>query len=825
MIEPRRQSARPAERPAALPCVHSLFEEAARSQPQATAVEAGDLALSYAELDARANRLARHLQSLGIGPDDRVAICLPRSVEQVTAVLAVLKAGAAYLPLDPAYPAERLAFMVADSQVKISLGDSSLASSVPLGPRALLIDQLDLAGVDASRPPCAAATHNLAFVVYTSGSTGRPKGVAMPHQVLANLFAYQLRASAPRLRTLQFTALGFDVSCQEMFTTWGSGGTLVLTDENTRRDPQALLELVSRARIERLFLPFAALQTLAAAAKEPAAAGLALREVITAGEQLVASEAVKAWFGPAAGRQAPRLVNQYGPSETHVVTVHDLDVDPSTWPDLPPIGAEIPGTRAYVVDETMALAAPGAVGELHLGGLAPARGYLDQPEATGERFLPDPFSPQPGGRMYRTGDLARRRSDGTIEFLGRADHQVKVRGFRIELGEVETVLSGHPSVVQCVVAARDRDAGEKQLVAYLVLAPSGELDVPRLRAYVGNKLPEYMVPAAFVALDRLPLTPSGKVDRMALPAPSAARPELGHAYVPPRTPLEDKIAAVWRRVLRLDRIGVTDRFADLGGDSLQALRLVAALRDEFHFDVAFEAIAAATTITDVAAWIDRRSTRPDMVNRLQSLGLDRGWRRQAAEALGLRDGASVLDVAIGHGDMALAVLEVRSGTRVVGVDRSPAMLEVARGRITRQHAPDRIDVRVGIAERLPFEADTFDAAVIAFGLRDLTERWRAVGEMARVTRPGGKVAVLELSDPKSGALSLATRVVRRAAPSLGALLSGVTERRRRGAQPDLPSPDEVAAMMREVGLVRVSVLPLALGVCHLVVADRPRTEG
>ncbi len=581
----------------------ALFEAQAARTPDAPALVFGDRALSYARLERESGRLARHLAARGVGPDARVGLCAERSPEMVIAVLATIRAGAAYVPLDPAYPAGRLAYMLEDSACRVLLTQERLVPRLPPhGAEVVLLDgERDDAGdaVALSHPP---SPENLAYVIYTSGSTGRPKGVAMTQRPLLNLVAWQLRewSGRPAARTLQFASISFDVSFQEMFSTWASGGTLVVIPEETRGDVAALARLVERERIERIFLPFVALQHLAGAALEQGIVPAALRELTTAGEQLRVTEEVRAWLAAMPGCE---LVNQYGPSETHVVSALRLRGDPAAWPVLPAIGGPIANTRLYVLDGSLRPAPVGVPGELYLGGDGLARGYLGRAELTAERFVPDPFGGVPGGaRLYRTGDRARWLAGGEVEFLGRADQQVKVRGFRIEPGEVEAVLEGHPAVRRALVHAYEHAPGDRRLVGYLVPEEGAEApDAAELRDFLGARLPEYMVPPAFVVLEALPLTPSGKVDRRGLPAPDAA---AGEAYVAPRTPTEEVLAQIYGEVLRVERVGVRDDFFALGGHSLLATQVVSRVRRVLGVEVPLRAVFAAPTVAALAARVE-----------------------------------------------------------------------------------------------------------------------------------------------------------------------------------------------------------------------------
>ncbi|HYH80070.1 MAG TPA: amino acid adenylation domain-containing protein, partial [Longimicrobium sp.] len=454
-------------------CAHELFEAQAARTPGAVALRHAGGNLTYGELEERANRLARHLRGLGVGPDARVGLCLERGPELMVGVLGILKAGGAYVPLDPAYPGERLAYMLEDSAARVLLTQASLVERLPAGGATVVrldADAGEIGREGGERLGVPVGPDNLAYVIYTSGSTGRPKGVAMPHRPLVNLLAWQEgsgRAPAGAV-TLQYTSISFDVSFQEIFSTWCAGGTLVLASEEIRADPPRLARLLEAERIERLFLPFVALQHLAEASVELGIAPASLGEVITAGEQLRVTEPIRRWFARMPGCA---LVNQYGPSETHVVSARVLEGGPAGWPLLPSIGAPVANTRLYVLNQRLEPAPIGVPGELLLGGDAVARGYLERPGLTAERFVPDPFGGA-GGRLYRTGDRARWLPGGEVEYLGRTDEQVKIRGFRIEPGEVEAVLSDHPEVREALVVVREDAPGDRRLVAYVVAGES-----------------------------------------------------------------------------------------------------------------------------------------------------------------------------------------------------------------------------------------------------------------------------------------------------------------------------------------------------------------
>jgi amino acid adenylation domain-containing protein len=585
--------------------VARLFERQARRSPEAIALMCADDRVSYSQLDGRSNRLARVLRRRGVAPGVLVGISLERSIQVPIAVLAILKAGGAYVALDPEYPRERIAFMLEDSGVPIVLTDSATAGHLPVvAGRALALDSAAvLDSMQAENPGTledGADREDPAYVLYTSGSTGQPKGVGMPHRALLNLIEWQVQeARNPAAKTLQFASLNFDVSFQEMFSTWCGGGILQLISEELRRNPTALWELIREESIERLFLPFIALQQLAEAAEQVNAEAPSLRDVITAGEQLQITPQIRRFFEPA-GRL---LHNHYGPSETHVVTAFTLQGPPAQWPALPPIGRPIRNARVYLLDPDRQPVEIGAPGEIYIGGECVASGYWKRPELTAEKFIPDPFQQGVRRRLYRTGDVGRCDSDGQIEFLGRLDDQAKIRGFRVEPGEVSAALGQHPAVAETAVAVREDGHGDKILAAYVVFrsgetAPSGEL-----RSFLKAKLPDYMIPSFFVSLPSLPLTPSGKVDRRALPDPQPRRDAADEEFAGPRDDWEIQLAKIWEEVFGMERVGIHDDFFELGGHSLIAGRLFARIRAQFGRDLPPTTLLRAPTIAQLAAFV------------------------------------------------------------------------------------------------------------------------------------------------------------------------------------------------------------------------------
>ncbi len=583
-----------------------LFERQAQKTPDAVALEHVGDARTYRQLDAEANALADRLIALGVGPGVRVALCLDRSITALVALLATLKAGGAYVPLDPAYPAERLRYMLDDAKPRVLLTERKHQDLLPSqGLMQVVLDEAGAAAPRAQRPRLE--PRHLAYVLYTSGSTGKPKGVAMPHRALVNLVAWQTEG-AKATRTLQFAPLNFDVSFQEIFSTWCSGGTLVLVDEATRRDPDALAEHLGTARIQRLFLPAVALHHLAQAALRATRPVVDLEEVITAGDQLRITEPIRRWFQ--AGNM--RLHNHYGPTESHVVTAHVLEGNPRDWPGLPPIGRPIANVAVHLLDANQRPVPVGVPGELYLAGACLADGYLSRADLTAERFVDLPLAPPV--RAYRTGDLGRLSPAGTIEFLGRADDQVKLRGFRVEPGEIERALCAHPEVSDAAVIVDTDATREKRLIAYVVpeTAP-----LEALPAFLARDLPEYMVPALFVPLAALPRTPSGKVDRRGLPAPVQTAPVEAPTEAP-LSPTEAAVALAFEQVLGRSHVGRNQDFFQLGGHSLLAMQVVARLRGAVDAALRVSDLFEHTTVAALSRLLDsRRGTQTLTLARIE----------------------------------------------------------------------------------------------------------------------------------------------------------------------------------------------------------------
>jgi len=585
-------------------CVQEFFEEQVEMGPDAIALVFGDKQLSYRDLNEQANQLAHHLRNQGAGPETRVGLCLERSPDLAIGILGILKSGAAYVPLDPEFPRQRLEFILRDARVENVVTQNRLRTLIGAeGINLICVDANDtrLEENERENPAFETDAGSIAYILFTSGSTGRPKGVAMPHRALSNLIEWHRRH--PRLgqpsRTLQFASATFDVSFQEMLSTWACGGTLVLVDKETRRDPNALLRYIADEQVERIFVPYVALQQLAIGFAG-VNGGLPLRDIVSAGEVLHLTPEIQHLLG---STDDCWLHNHYGPTESHVVTSLVLDCEVEGLPGECLIGKPLANTQIYLLDEEENPVPIGVPGELYIGGAGLAHGYL-RSALTSERFVANPFADDPNSRLYRTGDQCRWRADGNLEFLGRLDDQLKLRGFRIEPGEIESVLNNHSGVSQSVVILREDHPDDKRLVACFVPGAGWKFDQGKLRDHVRRDLPEYMVPSAFVQLDKIPLTISGKVARRSLPIPDALRPEMNSDCVAPRTMVEEKLSEVWQEFLGVERVGIHDDFFKLGGHSLVAIRVNARISSELQINLQVSSLFEAPTIAGLADKIE-----------------------------------------------------------------------------------------------------------------------------------------------------------------------------------------------------------------------------
>lgn len=573
-------------------CVHQLFETQAEESPEAIALVCEDEQLSYRELNARANQLAHYLRRLGVRPEDRVALCLERSTDMVVAVLATLKAGGAYVPLDPAYPAERLAFTLQDAGAGVLLTQENLSALLPeTKARVVCLDseREAIAAEDESNPTSVAGPGNLAYVIYTSGSTGRPKGVQISHRALSN-FLNSMRRQ-PGISSddvlLSVTTLSFDIAGLEIYLPLIAGARVVLATREVAADGVQLAEALSISGATIMQATPATWHLLI----ESGWQGNQRLRVFCGGETLSRELAAQLLS------RGAEVWNLYGPTETTIWSTMCRVEDSAVQ-----IGRPIANTRVFILDDHLRMVPLGVAGELYIGGDGLARGYLNRPELSAEHFIPDPFSRLPGARLYKTGDLARYLPTGSIEVIGRIDHQVKLRGYRIEPGEIETVLREQEEVDDAVVAVWESAGGNRDLVAYVVVAVENQHDdlLAQLKNALKNRLPSYMLPAHFVLLEQFPLTPNGKLDRGALPAPDRSRSEAAPTRVAPRDATEEQLAGIWKTVLEIDAVGVNDNFFELGGHSLLAVRLMSEIEKVFNQKIPLVSLFQNATIATLA---------------------------------------------------------------------------------------------------------------------------------------------------------------------------------------------------------------------------------
>jgi amino acid adenylation domain-containing protein len=597
-------------------CLHHLVEAQARRTPDALALRFERQALSYRVLDQRASWLARHLARLGAGPDMPVGLLAERSPELLIGILGILKAGGAYLPIDPSYPGERIAFMCADARLRLVLTQSALAAKLPAGPRAVALDMLEWLECEEEGPALDVRPEHLAYVIYTSGSTGCPKGVGIEHRNIVHYvrdIVERLRLE-PGMNYATVSTIAADLGHTVIYPALATGGCLHIVSQERAQSPVLLAEYFARERIDVLKIVPSHLAALQAG-RHPG-------EVMPRRRLILGGEASRlAWVEQlrslASRSLAPdfEIHNHYGPTETTVgVLTYALGAAaPSTPSGTLPLGQPLPHSRAYVLDADGRPVPAGEKGELFIGGAGVGRGYLDRPELTAERFVPDPFSPEPGARMYRTGDLARRLPDGNLEFCGRVDHQVKLHGYRVELGEIEAALRDHESVQEAVVILREEVSGGGRLVACVVPKDSRAAASPAAwREFLRERLPQYMLPSAFALMERLPLTANGKVDRQALAAASLDVAEGAGADGAPESATQRALAAIWSELLNTKRIGIHDDVFDLGAHSLVAMKALARIRDAFDVRLSMRNLFEHPTIAGLAGMIDEAREREEI---------------------------------------------------------------------------------------------------------------------------------------------------------------------------------------------------------------------
>ena len=581
-------------------CIHELFEEQVERTPNAIALVFEDRQLTYRELNKRANQLAHYLRKLGVGPEVLVGVCVERSIELIIGVLGILKAGGAYVPFDPSYPADRVEFMLRDADVSVLLTQKHLTGQLPACDSAVVYldaEHLKNSSDDANEADLesSAKPDDLAYVIYTSGSTGKPNGVLITHRSAGAFlnWAHSAFTQEDFAGVIASTSICFDLSVFEIFAPLTAGGQVILVEN-----------ALALAHVDEAVAPTLVNTVPSVMAELLRLGGLpkSIRTVNLAGEPLKAS-LVRQIHQQTSAQQVYDL---YGPSETTTYSTYTQRTADGTQT----IGRPIANTQIYILDPHGNPAPIGIPGEIYIGGAGLARGYLNRPELTAEKFIANPFSTERGARLYRTGDSARYLPDGNIEFLGRLDNQVKIRGFRIELGEIEAVLGQHPMVQSSVVVVREDTPGDKRLVGYLVARPEETFDAFEVRQYLKHKLPEYMIPAIWVLLDELPLTPSGKVDRRALPAPDQNGLQLANVYQPPRTPTEQTLVAIWDEVLKLEKVGIHDNFFDLGGHSLLATQVMSRIRSAFSIDLPLRRMFESPTVAEIAVIVTESRAQP-----------------------------------------------------------------------------------------------------------------------------------------------------------------------------------------------------------------------
>jgi len=629
-------------------CLHQQFEAQMERDPGATAAALGHERWRYAELNGYANQIARALHERGVARESIVGVSMPASLRRLATVLGIMKAGAGYVPLDPDLPANRLAYMIEDAGTAVIVADTASTATLPSSAAEIMNLDQEWHAVTAhsvDNPDYPVTPDNVAYIIYTSGSTGRPKGVVIEHASVVNYICgwIELLSVGPGDRWLQFASLNFDASVMDMFVTLCSGATAILGTRETLHSPPRLAEMMRRQRVTGACLPPAVLHLMTGQDLPD------LRLLTSAGDEL-STELARNWLRPGL-----RLFNGYGPTEATCGTT-SMELDETTLP--PPIGMPTPNCKAYVLDAHLNPIPLGAAGELHVGGPCLARGYLNQPELTAQRFIPDPFSDDPGARLYKTGDFVRRLRNGSILFVGRIDGQVKIRGLRVELGEIEAVLASHPAVAQVHIKTADDAAGQPQIVGYVRLVPDARATPDDLRVHLASRVPAYMVPAHLVLLDFFPLTPSGKIDSRALPVPDTAP---ASSCTAPRSLIETLLVDAYSTLLGNPRIGIDDSFFDVGGNSLQAMKLVTQLHAELAIDLDVTAIFLAPTPRQLAALLRDRFDLEDveLSDELDASELTAPSEENATPA---DRGSSLIELTSGNGEAPLFLFHAISGT-------------------------------------------------------------------------------------------------------------------------------------------------------------------
>ncbi len=642
---------------AAFTPVHSRVLEIARAEPGAAAVISDGAITSYGALAAAACELAAGLQARGVGRGEVVAVLMDRSPDQIAAMLAVMACGGVYAPLEPDTPAARLAQIVDVAAPALLVCDDVRARTSPG-----LTAVGDLRAEPARFEAPALALDHAAYLIHTSGSTGRPKGVVMPHRGLARLIDWHLRVDPRPGRTVQFTAPSFDVTFQEVFSTLCAGGTLIRVSEEERKDPGKLLDAIDHHEVERVFLPFVALQQLAEAARSRPGAGRSLRQIVTAGERLVSTAALREFLH---ARPDARLDNHYGPTEAHLVTRHRLDAEPGTWPDLPPIGAAVDGVEVRLLNDALDPVGDGEIGRLFVSGSGLALGYAGDPAGAAARFLPDPFSARPGARMYDTGDLAARGADGAYDFHGRDDDQLKVRGHRVEPAEIERALCALEGVRAAAVTLDARKPGAAILTAHVTADPAASLELRAVREALGHTLPDYMIPGRLLRRETLPLTVSGKIDRRALALVEASDETEPAEDADPRA----LVRRIWTRVLGHDEFEDDEDFFDVGGDSILAAWVAAELGEALGRPVELSVFLAAASVQELVETLGAASAPARAASRSELVTLEPGDSGQGLILVHPLGGELIAYRALAR--------EIRSRVRVLGLKRD---FEPADGR-------------------------------------------------------------------------------------------------------------------------------------------------